>query len=451
MNKYPELTQTKQGKQAVSDFLAEELITFLNPLLEWLNGKIDKRLVRTFIQTIMVIIQFRHSKHGLLLSELGGYLLSPDKAPAGTKRISNLLRSRRWSHILIDQFLWEQGNKQVKQLNNEGRTALCVWDESVVEKPESIAIEGLCAVRSSRAARLKRIKKGFYNPPGRPIFVPGMKWVSLLVMGMSGTPTVAAMRWWTSRGKLKSDRRSQGEALLNQCVRWWGRQVIHIWDRGYAGFPWLDLVLDNKLTFIIRWNKNYKLIDLKGRHLKTWQVTRGKRSVNHRYLWDAQRKCWRKTGIVYQLVSHPKRPDQPLWLIVSRPGKGRKPWYLLSSQPILTHDDAWQVVLAYSRRWQIEMAFRFSKSDLAMESPRLWFWHNRLKLLLLATLAYAFLLSLLDAWLSPIRSWLLRHFCHRTGKRHQMTLMPLYRLRSALSRLWLSLPPPSLDYLDFLG
>ena len=31
-----------------------------------------------------------------------------------------------------------------------------------------------------------------------------------------------------------------------------------------------------------------------------------------------------------------------------------------------------------------------------MESPRLWFWENRLKLLLMVSLLYSFLLSLLD-------------------------------------------------------
>jgi len=34
-------------------------------------------------------------------------------------------------------------------------------------------------------------------------------------------------------------------------------------------------------------------------------------------------------------------------------------------------DDAWRISLAYNRRWQIEMAIRFDKSELAMESPRL--------------------------------------------------------------------------------
>jgi hypothetical protein len=97
------------------------------------------------------------------------------------------------------------------------------------------------------------------------------------------------------------------------------------------------------------------------------------------------------------------------------------------------------------------MSYRYAKSELAMESPRLWFWHTRLKLLLMATLAYAFLLSLLSSFFEPIRTWLLRFFCHRTGKRHRVVSMPLYRLRSALSRLWLAQPPPLLSNFHFLG
>ena len=99
--------------------------------------------------------------------------------------------------------------------------------------------------------------------------------------------------------------------------------------------------------------------------------------------------------------------------------------------------------MAYGRRWQIEMTWRYSKSELAMESPRLWFWENRAKLLLMVSLAYAFLLSLLDPLLREPRAWLLSHWCHRTGKRSQKTLAPLYRLRSALSALWLAHPARS--------
>ena len=45
---------------------------------------------------------------------------------------------------------------------------------------------------------------------------------------------------------------------------------------------------------------------------------------------------------------------------------------LLTNETIETPDDAWRVVLAYARRWQVEMCYRACKTDLAMESPRLW-------------------------------------------------------------------------------
>ena len=124
------------------------------------------------------------------------------------------------------------------------------------------------------------------------------------------------------------------------------------------------------------------------------------------------------------------------------PGReGRPPWYLLTNEPVDTLEDAWRVVFAYARRWQIEMTYRYAKTELALESPRLWRWERRLKLLFMATLAYAFLLSLLDWACQGLVEWLFRHWRHRTGKRYRQFAIPLYRLRSALSRLWLAYPP----------
>jgi hypothetical protein len=47
--------------------------------------QLDVRLVRTFLATLFAIVQWRNRAHGLLLSELGAYLTSPERAPAGTK------------------------------------------------------------------------------------------------------------------------------------------------------------------------------------------------------------------------------------------------------------------------------------------------------------------------------------------------------------------------------
>ena len=62
-------------------------------------------------------------------------------------------------------------------------------------------------------------------------------------------------------------------------------------------------------------------------------------------------------------------------------------------------------MFAYARRWQIELTWRENKSELAFQSPRLWHWEPREKLLLLATLAYAFLLTLLAPFYEPLRRW----------------------------------------------
>ena len=73
--------------------LGEGLARFLLPLVVELDTLLDKRLVRTFLATIQVIITLRDRANGLLLWELGGYLETPDKAPAGPKRLSTLLHS----------------------------------------------------------------------------------------------------------------------------------------------------------------------------------------------------------------------------------------------------------------------------------------------------------------------------------------------------------------------
>lgn len=425
-----------QPDQELAASLQQRLVAFVAPLLSTLDTHLDARLVRTFLATLVVIIQWRNRAHGLLLSELGAYLYSPDHAPAGTKRLSNLLRSPKWSADLISSFLWQRALAQVQSLQASGEQALLVWDESVLEKNESTKSEGLCAVRSSKARRLTRIRPGFFNPPlGRPICVAGLHWLGLLVVGRHTPPVVAAMRWWTTRGPAATNARSITTELLKQCVEVWGSSVLHVFDRGYASAPWLETLLEGKLRFVVRWKKRNKLLDNWGEARKAWEITRGKRSQSYRYLLDPRTGEQRKVGIVSVVVTHPCHA-QPLCLVVARPGKGHEPWYLLTSELVTTPEQAWEIALAYAGRWQIECAWRYSKSELAMESPRLWTWERREKLLLMATVVYAFLLSLLDVGLAEVRRLVLRLFCHRTGKRSQTTPAPLYRLRSALSRLW---------------
>jgi len=419
---------------------------FLKLFLAELHQLVDRRLVKTMLDLVMVILMHRHRNNGLLLSELGDHLLGGERGPAGVKRIASLLHSSKWKSNLILKHLWEQANEKVKELLSSDAAVYVIWDESVLEKNESLKAEGLCAVRSSKAARLKRIKPGYFNPPtDRPIFVPGFNWLQILVTGLQGTPVLAHLCWWTTRGEKASQKRVQEGKILKKVAKRWGRKVMHIWDRGFAGAPWTTLALDHHLRFILRWNSKYHLIGSDGRKHEAWKVVRGKRSWEHRMIWDARRRCQRKTGIIAAPV-HLPNDERQLFLVVSRPGYGRKPWYLITTEPIHTAEQAWQIVFAYARRWQIEMSLRFTKSELAFESPRLHAWEARLKFLLIASLAYAFLLSLLAN--TDFLFAFISRYCHRTGKWSRDISAPLYRLRLALSRLWLDFRPHSLPSLN---
>ncbi len=443
MSKHTHIDRKEQENN--SAYLQDLCYQFLLSLLVTLDAYIDRRLVETFLGLVMAIIMHRHRNQGLLLSELGGSLLNPKQAPAGTKRISNLLHSQSWSSHLIEEELWRQGDQRVIELQEHGEQVLAVWDESVLEKPESLRLENLCAVRSMKAARMKRIKPGFYNPPGgRPIFVPGYHWLQILVLGMKGVPTLAHIGWWTTRGVHARQKREVEAEILSEVCQRWGLNVLHVWDRGFAGNPWLTLAYFHGVPFVMRWPKAYHLIDDQGKERKAWEITRGKRSWESRRLWDAHRHCFRDIG-VYATPVFDKEHRQPLWLVVARPGKGREPWYLLTNQPVDTAQQAWRIVLAYARRWQVEMSLRFDKCELAFESPRLRLWETQLRLLLIATLAYAFLLSLFRLQSVLIVPWLLRNWCHRTGEWSRKVQAPLYRLRLALSSLWSIYPPPLLD------
>ena len=441
--------KTEREKRQEAEVMSIRCWQFLRGLMGALNKVLDRRLVKTFMDLVQIILIHRHRNNGLLLSELGDQLLGGEHGPAGTKRISNLLHSQGWVSKVIEEYLWKQGDDRVEALLSPQEDVYAIWDESVIEKSESLKAEGLCAVRSSKAARLKRIKPGYFNPPGgRPIFVPGMNWLQVLVAGPRGCVTLAHLRWWTTRGEKASDKRSEELQVLERTAKVWGSWVIHIWDRGFAGTPWLLEVLQRNVRFILRWKKDYKLIGLTGQAQKAWQITRGKRSHDHRQVYDSKRRCMRKTGIIAVPVSLPDLPTKQLWLVVSRPGNGRTPWYLLTSDPIYSPEDAWRVVFAYARRWQIEMSIRFTKSELAFECPRLQLWETRKKLLLIASLSYAFLLSLLQFDHNPIFDNLIDVFCFRTGKWSRDVSTPLFRLRIALSRLWLAFRPYSLPLLN---
>ena len=101
---------------------------------------------------------------------------------------------------------------------------------------------------------------------------------------------------------------------------------------------------------------------------------------------------------------------------------------------------AWSVLKSYMKRWDVEQVFRFGKSAMGIQSPRLWFWENRLKLLMLVTLVIDFVLTLLSDYRKFSRK-IIDTWCPKSVERQKNTFLPLYRLRIAISWLISGVPP----------
>ena len=93
--------------QTGGQFLLSQIDSYTSSLRSKLSSQIDLRLVRTFFDLFLAILINRNPSMGLLLSELGGYICGFAHAPAGTKRISNLLRSKKWLASLIHDHFFD--------------------------------------------------------------------------------------------------------------------------------------------------------------------------------------------------------------------------------------------------------------------------------------------------------------------------------------------------------
>lgn len=122
---------TAQAQPVLAATLRTRLVQFLRPVGTRLAAHVDIRLVQTAIDLVQAILIHRHRPLGLLLSELGGDVLGPAQAPAGTKRISNLIHAPGWSAADINAVLWQPAQARVRALQAAGDEVLIVWDGSV--------------------------------------------------------------------------------------------------------------------------------------------------------------------------------------------------------------------------------------------------------------------------------------------------------------------------------
>lgn len=317
-------SQEQPTAEEESQFWAQQLARYLVPYHERLDAYLDRRVVGNLTAAVAAIVQTRTE---LTTSALGSAICGPAHAEAGTQRLQRALHHEGWEAEVIEEVLWQEAEKRRQQMQQQGETPLCIWDSSVLEKPESEKLEGLGAVRSSRVRRLARSRKGLFNQPSRlPVSVRGFEWESLVLLGRSGMPQVVAMKWWGREKGVAGQPPQQQRALLSQAPQRWGHQVRHGLDRGYGTGPWLWHLSVSRVRFVVGWKKGNQLLDAAGQERKAWQIARGKRGWGEaKLLWETPFRVHRSTRVLALPVRHPPYQGQ-LWLVVVRQGKGREPW-----------------------------------------------------------------------------------------------------------------------------
>lgn len=477
-------TKNKSSSKALASTVTDQCQKFLQPFLKQLDRTLDLRLVRTLANTVTSIIRHRQRPTALLLSELGTYLIDPQHAPAGTKRLANLIHSHNWHAQAIEDYLLSAGQKRIAAelpFSPEGRI-LCILDGSVTEKAESSQAAGLAPVISSKARRLERPRSkmgaGYYRgPPGKPIVVPGWHWVSVLLTRWAKIAdrsplTLGGWHWYTKprpeEAKIDPDIPYQSQfvanwAVLSRIVAAYGKErLLHVWDRWLGNGKWLAQVLDNQWHFVVRWKKGntlrpatspsigneYASTNARERDgIMAWRLTMRKRPWGHRQIANP-RNPRQLINVYFGAVPvYLLNRNEPLYLVWVRLGRetkrrrgGSEPWRLLTNEIVTTEKECWRIVEAYAARWQIEQVLRYGKSELGIESIRVKAWEARRKLLAIVSLVYAFLIDLLGdstgSLLKQVLAW-----AHRTGRQAQTAWRPLYRLRLALSTLWQKYTP----------
>ena len=439
---YKNMLQNRKNqpiRQKSGEFLLTQSQTYLSSLEKALSKKIDDRFVRTFYNLFIAILMFRNRPMGLLLSELGGFITGFSSAPAGTKRIGRLLGCEKWTHQSIDDFFFTRGKQRITDLSTSSKRPLLLWDDSRIEKSESSFLGGLCSVFSSKAQRLTRIRPGFFNPPSKRICTTGYKWTGVMLSALGEVPSVFNMTWWTTRGKHKEHGTNIIYRMLRKIHQQIGSAALHVFDRGYANADMLEWLINFKQDFLIRWKSNHLFVNEQGEIKKIYNIARSYKAKASKQVRDKERKKLKTITIAWAPIIHPEFPDNQLYLIIIRDKHyTNSPMYLITSIPILNVKTAWEMCFSYIHRWEIEQSFRCCKSELSMESPRLWFFDRTLKLLAIVSLVYDFLLRMLGNW-KPWTRQLFATWCHRTGNRYRKAAIPIYRLRAAISMALLAL------------
>ena len=178
-------------------------------------------------------------------------------------------------------------------------------------------------------------------PAARPVLVTGMHWTGALLAGLEGIPNRALMSGWTTQGTYATPTSNQEEEMLRKCSRKWGDLLVHVFDRGDASGPWIQVLETLHVKFVIRWIKQHTFFESNGVQKTVWQSGRGKKYRAHTDIFDVPTGQKMPCDRWWTQVWHASYA-YPLFCVTVRVKK--KICYLITNEPVKTEAQAWEGV-----------------------------------------------------------------------------------------------------------
>ncbi len=180
-------------------------------------------------------------------------------------------------------------------------------------------------------------------------------------------------------------------STLRAISRHTDRSATWVFDRGFDRPKLMDACAELGITYVIRQIGKRTILGTDGEAINTFQAAL-QIKMPYRFAWRSIRHG-KARPIEYTCGSAivKFRDGRKVQMLVMQHGAFREPMMLLSNCLDISRESVTKLCLAYLRRWSVEEATRAIKQCFDLENVRALTWTGIQRMVLFASLAWAFL------------------------------------------------------------
>lgn len=378
--------------------LQESLATFLEPLTEQLPDARLPAVVRLMVQGIVA------SESPLITQIARGGRESEHRVLMNSKRGYRLLANKRLSHRLFLKGLYGIAQRTVTS-QTPGLSRLVVAIDPVnLEKPYTIALEGVSIVRKSTPPSLDgeaRLTRGYPAITATLVNTP--------------QPAISYANWFSYRTTdFISQNREVYRALRITRALFSGQILRFVTDSEMDDQKFFAQVARVNSEFVTRVKYAERIVEVYNVRTQAWERIALRVAATRVFLEETRRVAFTHAGQTRQVTLSFGRlmcrlPDtqQALWVLVVHSPTRNHDLLLITNVPLTSRRIMRQVYEDWRLRGRIEHGYRFDQEQgLDLEDLRVQTLERMRRLFVLVLLAAQFVFFINGTWSRDALLWL---------------------------------------------